>query len=96
MSREKVYELLRKVPKDKVTTYKELAVAAGTHQRAVAVYMKTNPDPVDVPCFRVVKSDGSIGGYSGKDGVQEKVRLLEKNNIEVVNGKVPDKYIHRF
>ena len=96
MTRKKVYELLKKVPKDKVTTYKELADAAGIHQRAVAVYMKTNKDPVGVPCFRVISSDGSLGGYSGNKGVPEKIRLLEKNGIKIVNGKVDEKYIHRF
>jgi len=96
MSREKVYELLKQVPKSKVTTYKELAKAAGTHQRAVAVYMKTNNDPKNIPCFRVISSDGSLGGYSSKEGVPEKVRLLEKHGIEVCDGKVPEKFVYRF
>jgi len=91
-----VYELLKQVPKNKVTTYKELAKAAGTHQRAVAVYMKTNKDIINIPCFRVINSDGSLGGYSSKEGVSEKVRLLEKHGIEVREGKVPEKYVYRF
>ncbi len=96
MSRDKVYELLKRVPKSKATTYKELADAAGTHPRAVAVYMKTNNDPENVQCFRVINSDGSLGGYSGRDGVSGKVRLLEKHGIEVRNGKIDGKYIYRF
>ncbi|UCD03037.1 MAG: MGMT family protein [Candidatus Aenigmatarchaeota archaeon] len=96
MSREKVYAFLKQVPKDRVTTYKELAGAAGTHPRAVAVYMKTNEDPVNIPCFRVISSDGSLGGYSGKDGIKGKLRLLERHGIEVVKGRVPEKYVHRF
>jgi O-6-methylguanine DNA methyltransferase len=94
MSREKVYELLKQVPQKRVTTYKELAKATGVHQRAVAIYMKTNKDPVRIPCFRVIRSDGSLGGYSG--GIKKKMELLKKDGIEVVNGKVDGNYIHRF
>ena len=94
MSREKVYELLKQVPKDMVTTYKELAKAAGTHQRAVAVYMRTNSDPVNIPCFRVIMSDGRLGGYG--DSPAKKEELLRKSGIEVRNGKVDPKYVHMF
>ncbi|MFH0956843.1 MAG: MGMT family protein, partial [Candidatus Aenigmatarchaeota archaeon] len=73
--RELVYSLLRKVPKDKVTTYKELGMAAGVHQRVVAAYMKTNDDPVRIPCFRVIMSNGDIGGY-GFLGPKAKEELL--------------------
>ncbi len=96
MSREKVYKLLKQLPKSKVTTYKELARAAGIHPRAVAVYMKTNRDTENVQCFRVISSDGSVGGYSGRDGVNGKIRLLKESGIEVRNGKIDGKYIHVF
>ncbi len=95
MSREKVYELLKKVPKDKVTTYRELARAAGTHPRAVAVFMKTNRDPVGIPCFRVIMSSGRVGGY-GSLGTEKKIELLKKNGIKVRNGKVEPEYVYRF
>jgi len=91
-----VYRVLKKVPKDKVTTYKELAKAAGTHPRAVAVFMKTNREPERIPCFRVIRSDGRISGYSGPGGVEEKIRLLRKHGIDVRNGRIAGKYIHRF
>jgi len=91
-----VYELLKQVPDNKVITYKELARAAGAHSRAVAVFMKTNKDPGHIPCFRVIRSDGSIGGYSGAGGTPEKVRLLEKHGIEIRNGRIPEKYIYRL
>ena len=95
--RELIYSLLSKVPKNKVTTYAELARAAGTHPRAVAVFMRTNKDPVKIPCFRVVRSDGSLGGYSAPGGLEKKVRLLEKNGIVVKSGKVdPRRYMHKF
>ena len=70
--KELVYSLLKKVPENNVTTYKELAKAAGTHPRAVAVFMKMNKNPEKIPCFRVVRSDGEIGGYSGPGGVKKR------------------------
>lgn len=96
MKRQEVYRLLKNVPKDKVTTYKEIANAAGTHPRAVAVFMKTNKDPEHIPCFRVIRSDGNVGGYSGIGGTAGKIQLLRKHGIEVAGGRVPEKYIHRF
>jgi O-6-methylguanine DNA methyltransferase len=93
--RQLVYSLLKTVPAGKVTTYKELGMAAGVHQRTVASYMKTNEDPVSVPCFRVIMSDGSIGGY-GFLGPKNKEMLLRDDGIEIVDGRVPARYVHRF
>jgi O-6-methylguanine DNA methyltransferase len=93
--RQLVYSLLKTVPTDKVTTYKELGMAAGVHQRTVASYMKTNCDPVNVPCFRVIMESGDLGGY-GFLGPKTKEVLLRESGIEVIDGKVPEKYIHRF
>ena len=93
--RELVYSLLREVPENRVTTYNELAKAAGTHPRAVGIFMKTNKDPVNIQCFRVVCSNGEIGGYGG--GVPKKIRLLNKNGIAVKEGKVDlGAYLHRI
>lgn len=95
--RELVYSLLKKVPKNKVTTYAELARVAGTHPRAVAVFMLTNKDPAKIPCFRVVRSDGEIGGYSAPGGAKKKIELLKMNGIEIAKGKINmKKYLHRF
>ena len=95
--RQLVYSLLKEVPENKVTTYSELARAAGTHPRAVAVFMRTNKDPVKIPCFRVVRSDGKVGGYSASGGLEQKVGLLEKNGIVVKRGKVDiSRCLHRF
>ena len=96
-AREKVYSLLGKVPRGKITTYGELAEAAGTHPRAVAVFMKTNPDPMRTPCYKVIRSDGAIGGYSGPGGAKRKIALLEADGIAVKNGRVDvKKRLHRF
>ncbi len=100
--REKIYKLLKQVPKGKVTTYKELAQAAGTRAyRVVGTYMKENPYAPEVPCHRVVKSDGSIGGFNGKTtgkDVLRKIEMLKKEGIEFEEKKVKDfkKFLHRF
>ena len=91
----KVYDLLGKVPKGRVTTYKNLAAEAGTHPRAVAMYMKHNEDPVKIPCYKVVRSDGSPGGYSSGKGIPEKIALLKRDGIEIKNGKI-DLNTHKY
>ena len=89
---ERVYEELRKVPKGKVTTYKKLAVSLGTKAyRAVGSALKNNPYAPEVPCHRVVKSDGSIGGFMGKqtgEEVARKIVLLRNEGIEIVGMKI--------
>lgn len=61
-----VYQLLRKIPRGKVTTYKEIAKTLGNKNlaRVVGNALKKNPCPIIVPCHRVVKSDGQLGGFS--------------------------------
>ncbi len=79
----KIWQEITKIKKGTVVTYKELAQKAGYPKaiRAVASAVGKNPHPVVVPCHRVVRSDGRLGGYSGKGGVEEKRRLLKKEGI---------------
>ncbi|MFH1237193.1 MAG: MGMT family protein [Candidatus Aenigmatarchaeota archaeon] len=96
-ARETVYSLLRKVPRGRITTYGALAKATGTHPRAVAMFMKHNPDPIKTPCYKVIRSDGSLGGYSGRGGVKTKTALLKKDGITLANGKIDLKNrLYRF
>ncbi len=89
MLAEKIYELLKKVPKGRITTYKELAIAAGTKSyRAIGQILKRNPYAPTVPCHRVVKSDGTIGGFKGKKQSTEKKKMLEKEGIAIKNKKI--------
>ena len=84
----KVYRKLLQVPKGKVTTYGELAKAVGSKngQRAIGMIMKKNPFPVIVPCHRVVKSDGKIGGYAY--GEKIKSRMLANEGLKLKMGKL--------
>ena len=93
---EKIYSILKKVPKGKITTYKALAEAAGTKAyRAVGQAMRCNPYAPVVPCHRVVSSDGSIGGFMGtkeKDSreIEKKIRMLSKEGVKIKNKRVAD------
>ena len=95
---EKVYKKLLEVPKGKVTTYRELAKAIGLKngQRVIGRIMNKNPYPVIVPCHRVIKSDGKIGGYAW--GEKVKAKMLSNEGIRIKNGKILDveKTIYRF
>jgi len=88
--------LLRKVPKGRVVTYKILAEKVGTAPRAVGQIMKRNKHPDSVPCYKVIKSDGSLGGYTHPKGLEEKIRRLEREGIKVRNGKIDEKYFFKF
>jgi len=83
------YELLKQIPKGRVTTYKLMAEALGTKAyRAVGNALAKNPELVMVPCHRVVKSDGRIGGYAL--GEKKKIELLESEGIRIENGRVAE------
>ena len=81
----KVWNYLRKIPKGKVKTYKDVAKAIGKPLavRAVANAIGKNPYSPKIPCHRVIRSDGSLGGYSGKGGIQQKRQLLKSENVFV-------------
>ena len=74
-----VWKELLKIPRGRTKTYKEIAVAIGrpNSSRAVANACAQNPYAPDVPCHRVVRSDGSLGGYSAEGGIERKRQLLE-------------------
>ena len=81
----KVWNYLKKIPKGQVRTYLEVAKSIGKPKafRAVANAIGKNPYPPKIPCHRVIKSDGSLGGYSGKGGINEKRRLLKLEKVFV-------------
>lgn len=95
---ERIYKKLLEVPKGKITTYGELAKAVGMKngQRAVGRIMNKNPYPVIIPCHRVVKSDGKVGGYAYGEDI--KSNMLSKEGVQIKNGKILDleHTIYRF
>ena len=79
----KVWKYLKTIPKGTVKTYKEVAIAIKSPKsaRAVANSCCKNPYPLKIPCLRVIRSDGKLGGYSGKGGIKEKRRLLNAEKV---------------
>ena len=78
-----VWKYLKTIPKGQIRTYKQVAKAIKRplSYRAVANAIAKNPYSPLIPCHRVIKSDGSVGGYSGKGGVKTKVKLLKSEGI---------------
>tara|TARA_B100001175_G_scaffold287451_1_gene269909 strand:+ start:505 stop:783 length:279 start_codon:yes stop_codon:yes gene_type:complete len=79
----KVWNYLKKIPKGNVKSYKDVAKGIGKPKayRAVANAIGKNPYPPQIPCHRVIRSDGKLGGYSGNGGIKEKRRLLKSEKI---------------
>ena len=79
----KVWKCLKKIPKGKVKTYKEVAMAINMPKaaRAVANACAKNPYAPKVPCHRVIRSDGSLGGFSAPGGIKTKKKLLKKEGF---------------
>ena len=75
----KVWNELKKISSGETKTYKEIAKILGNPKaaRAVANACARNPYPITIPCHRVIRSDGGLGGYSGEGGVERKKQLLE-------------------
>ncbi len=81
----KVWNYLKTIRKGTVKTYKQVAIAINSPKsaRAVANAVGKNPFAPKIPCHRVIRSDGSLGGYSGKGGVKTKKLLLKREGIIV-------------
>ncbi len=102
---EKIWQLCKRIPKGKVTTYKEIAAAMKTKAyRAVGNALNKNPYGAMsrsskgkmVPCHRVVGSDGSLVGFA--HGLNAKEKLLQREGIKIKKGKITnfDKILYRF
>lgn len=84
-----VWRELLKIKKGEVVTYKELSKKIGkvNSARAVANAVAKNPFAPEIPCHRVIRSDGKLGGYSGKGGVKTKLKLLKEEGYNILNIK---------
>jgi|TARA_B100001971_G_C17960817_1_gene417320 O-6-methylguanine DNA methyltransferase len=91
-----VYELTKRIPAGRVTTYGEIARALDKPRaaRLVGKILHDNPTPIIVPCHRVVMADGSLGGYQG--GIHKKIKLLESEGVSILDLKVVNVKAHLF
>ena len=81
----KVWNYLKTIPKGTVKTYKQVAIAIKSPKsaRAVANACGKNPYAPKIPCHRVIRSDGCLGGYSGRGGIKAKLRLLRSEKVDI-------------
>lgn len=86
----RIYEAVKRIPKGHVATYGQVAAMAGNPKmsRAVGNALHKNPDPENIPCFRVVNSKGELSGAFAFGGAGEQARRLEEDGVEVIDGKV--------
>lgn len=86
----RIYEAVKKIPTGHVATYGQVAELAGDKKmaRAVGNALHKNPDPDNIPCFRVVNAKGELAGEFAFGGARAQAKLLEAEGIEVINGKV--------
>ncbi len=95
----RIYEAVKKIPKGKVATYGQIAELAGDKRmaRAVGNALHKNPDPDNIPCFRVVNAKGELAGEFAFGGAGEQAKLLEADGIKVADGRVDlEKYQWRL
>ena len=81
----KVWKYLKSIPEGKVKSYKQVAEAIKSPKsaRAVANACAKNPYAPKIPCHRVIRSDGAIGGYSGRGGIKQKLKLLKSEKVVI-------------
>ena len=86
----RIYEAVKKIPRGQVATYGQIAELAGDRKmaRAVGNALHKNPDPLHIPCYRVVNSKGELAGEFAFGGAGKQAELLMADGIEVVNGRV--------
>lgn len=87
---ERIYEVVKLIPKGTVATYGQVATLAGNKNwaRIVGYALHVNPNPEEIPCYRVVTKDGKVSQAFAFGGSNEQVRLLSEDGVEVIDGKV--------
>lgn len=83
-----VFQITQRIPKGKISTYGQIARIMGNkyYARAVGNALNKNPYQIIIPCHRVIKSNGKIGGFSS--GTEKKIKLLKKENILIKNNSI--------
>lgn len=89
-SYEKIYDVVRQIPRGTVATYGQVAKLAGNKHwaRVVGYALHVNPDPEEIPCYRVVNREGRLSEAFAFGGVNQQKILLEEDGIEVVDNHV--------
>jgi len=88
--KEEIFVEVCKIPRGETRSYKEIAKAVKTSPRAVARILSFNPYPIRIPCHRVIRSNGKIGGYTfkGKRNDKMKIKLLRKEGVRIKGDKI--------
>jgi O6-methylguanine-DNA--protein-cysteine methyltransferase len=97
---QRVYSLLKSIPGGKVTTYGAIGKKLCINPRFVGRILSENGHPKEYPCYKVIRSDGNLGGYTlgdanDKNSIVIKKRKLMRDGIELKGDKVPDRFILR-
>lgn len=93
---QRIWDACSAIPKGKAATYQYLAQKIGSPRgsRVVGMAMARNPYAPKVPCHRVVRSDGSLGGYSAPGGLKTKMKILKREGVQFdPNGRVSSRFI---
>ncbi|MBQ8120658.1 MAG: MGMT family protein [Ruminococcus sp.] len=87
---ERIYEVVKRIPRGRVATYGQVAAMAGNPRwaRVVGYALHVNPDPEHIPCFRVVNRNGEVSKAFAFGGENMQIQLLQADGIEVKDGKV--------
>ena len=87
---ERIYEVVKQIPYGKVATYGQVAELAGSKRwsRVVGYALHANPDPDNIPCFRVVNRFGEVSKAFAFGGENKQIELLEAEGVEFVDGRV--------
>ncbi|MBD3238184.1 MAG: cysteine methyltransferase [Candidatus Moranbacteria bacterium] len=82
------YRTLNQIPKGKVSTYKAIAQVFKINPRFVGYLLKNNQYPDKYACYKIVKSDGTTGGYAGKYNNRDKIKKLRQDGIEIQGNRI--------
>ena len=96
---DKIYDVVKRIPKGRVATYGQIAMLAGNPRwaRVVGYALHVNPDPENIPCYRVVNRNGEVSSAFVFGGRNAQISLLESDGVEVVDGRVDlNKYIWKI
>lgn len=87
---DRIYEVVKKIPKGNVASYGQVAALAGNKRwsRVVGYALHANPDPNDIPCYRVVTKDGRVSPAFAFGGENRQIQLLKDDGVRFKDGKV--------